>query len=160
MIDDHEFSDAYYINNERTTLKTEWIDNKDKSILRPYIIEVDKDPEIYKKFLEMVGVSEDWLNERTWERIKLQRENYELEVLEIAKRNNDFVQVVNQNDSKEFIEGLYKYLNKPMSSKDLFTFKLSLFEHESVQKSKKKKVKSGIRTANSAKEAFKLFLEI
>ena len=52
MIDDHEFSDAYYINNERTTLKTEWIDNKDKSILRPYIIEVDKDPEIYKKFLE------------------------------------------------------------------------------------------------------------
>ena len=108
MIDDHEFSDAYYINNERTTLKTEWIDNKDKSILRPYIIEVDKDPEIHKKFLEMVGVSEDWLNERTWERIKLQRENYELEVLQIAKRNNDFVQVVNQNDSKEFIEGLHK----------------------------------------------------
>ena len=160
MIDDHEFSDAYYINNERTTLKTEWIDNKDKSILRPHIIEVDKDPEVYQKFLEMVDVNEDWINERTWDRIKKQRINYEMQVLEIAKRNNDFVQVVNQNDSPEFIEELYKYLNKPMSSKDLFTFKLNLFEHESVQKSKNKKVKSGIRTANSAKEAFRLFLEI
>ena len=51
MIDNHRFVDAYFVNNEKTILKTEWLDESG-TIIRPYIIEVDKDPDVYKKFMK------------------------------------------------------------------------------------------------------------
>ena len=51
------------------------------------------------------------------------------------------------------------FLDKELNEQDLFTFKLNLFEHESVQESKNRTKKANLRKATTVKEAFKIFLD-
>ena len=51
------------------------------------------------------------------------------------------------------------FLDKELNEQDLFTFKLNLFEHESVQESKNRTKKAKLRKAETVKEAFKIFLD-
>ena len=51
MIEGHTFVDAYFTNNDRSILESLWLDPTGK-ITRPFYIEVNKDPDIYKEFLK------------------------------------------------------------------------------------------------------------
>tara|TARA_B100001287_G_scaffold97092_1_gene81609 strand:+ start:3613 stop:4131 length:519 start_codon:yes stop_codon:yes gene_type:complete len=171
MIDNHRFVDAYFVNNEKTVLKTEWLDESG-TIIRPYIIEVDKDPDVYKKFMKtkdlelmeingepLKKITEDWIHERTYNKISEQRKNYERELVKIAKANNEYNEVV--TDSGLNHDLLLQYLDNTMktSDKEVFTLKMKIFEKDQVKQSENRGLKAKLRKAKTIGEVIGLYLE-
>ena len=122
-----------------------------------YTIPADKTNPDYKALLKKV--SEDELYERTVNKFRAEREQFEEMVMNIAKENDEFQTIAGQKGSMEFIQSVVRWIEKDMSEEDLFRFKLNLFETETVQKSKAKTKKANLRKATTAKEAFKIFLD-
>ena len=163
IINEHEVFEAYFANEERDTITVELVspDNHEtpESTLNVflYTIPVDKTNPDYIALLEKV--SEDELYERTVNKFRAEREQFEEMVMNIAKENDEFQTIAGQKGSMEFIQSVVRWIEKDMSEEDLFRFKLNLFETETVQKSKAKTKKANLRKATTAKEAFKIFLD-
>ena len=166
MIEEHTFVDAYFTNNDRSVLESLWLDPTGK-ITRPFYIEVNKDPDIYKEFLKtkrndngvLTQVTEDWIHERTYKRIREQRTAYEAEVVRIAKENNEYLDVITENGVNHDL--LLKYLDDTTKTvdKEIFALKLKMFEREHVNYSEDRELKAKLRKAQSIKEVVKLYLE-
>ena len=166
MIEEHTFVDAYFTNNDRSVLESLWLDPTGK-ITRPFYIEVNKDPDIYKEFLKtkrndngvLTQVTEDWIHERTYKRIREQRTAYEAEVVRIAKENNEYLDVITENGVNHDL--LLKYLDDTTKTadKEIFALKLKMFEREHVNYSEDRELKAKLRKAKSIKEVVKLYLE-
>tara|TARA_B100000212_G_C27124418_1_gene426338 strand:- start:147 stop:647 length:501 start_codon:yes stop_codon:yes gene_type:complete len=163
IIKDHEVFEAYFTNEERDTITVELVSPDDhetpESTLNVflYTIPADKTNPDYKALLKKV--SEDELYERTVNKFRAEREQFEEMVMNIAKENDEFQTIAGQKGSMEFIQSVVRWIEKDMSEEDLFRFKLNLFETETVQKSKAKTKKANLRKATTAKEAFKIFLD-
>ena len=163
IIKDHEVFEAYFTNEERDTITVELVSPDDhetpESTLNVflYTIPADKTNPDYIALLEKV--SEDELYERTVNKFRAEREQFEEMVMNIAKENDEFQTIAGQKGSMEFIQSVVRWIEKDMSEEDLFRFKLNLFETETVQKSKAKTKKANLRKATTAKEAFKIFLD-
>tara|TARA_Y100001958_G_C20980916_1_gene372129 strand:+ start:109 stop:612 length:504 start_codon:yes stop_codon:yes gene_type:complete len=166
MIEEHTFVDAYFTNNDRSVLESLWLDPTGK-ITRPFYIEVNKDPDIYKEFLKtkrndngvLTQVTEDWIHERTYKRIREQRTAYEAEIVRIAKENNEYLDVITENGVNHDL--LLKYLDDTTKTvdKEIFALKLRMFEREHVNYSEDRELKAKLRKAQSIKEVVKLYLE-
>ena len=163
IINEHEVFEAYFTNDERDTITVELVSPDDhetpESTLNVflYTIPADKTNPDYKALLKKV--SEDELYERTVNKFRAEREQFEEMVMNIAKENDEFQTIAGQKGSMEFIQSVVRWIEKDMSEEDLFRFKLNLFETETVQKSKAKTKKANLRKATTAKEAFKIFLD-
>ena len=163
IINEHEIFEAYFTNEEKDTITVELVspDNHEtpESTLNVflYTIPVDKTNPDYIALLEKV--SEDELYERTVNKFRAEREQFEEMIINIAKENDEFQTIAGQKGSMEFIQSVVRWIEKDMSEEDLFRFKLNLFETETVQKSKAKTKKANLRKATTAKEAFKIFLD-
>ena len=163
IINGHEVFEAYFTNEERDTITVELVSPDDhetpESTLNVflYTIPADKTNPDYKALLKKV--SEDELYERTVNKFRAEREQFEEMVMNIAKENDEFQTIAGQKGSMEFIQSVVRWIEKDMSEEDLFRFKLNLFETETVQKSKAKTKKANLRKATTAKEAFKIFLD-
>ena len=163
IINEHEVFEAYFANEERDTITVELVSPDDhetpESTLNVflYTIPADKTNPDYMALLEKV--SEDELYERTVNKFRAEREQFEEMVMNIAKVNDEFQTIAGQKGSMEFIQSVVRWIEKDMSEEDLFRFKLNLFETETVQKSKAKTKKANLRKATTAKEAFKIFLD-
>ena len=163
IIKDHEVFEAYFANEERDTITVELVSPDDhetpESTLNVflYTIPADKTNPDYIALLEKV--TEDELYERTVNKFRAEREQFEEMVINIAKENDEFQTIAGQKGSMEFIQSVVRWIEKDMSEEDLFRFKLNLFETETVQKSKAKTKKANLRKATTAKEAFKIFLD-
>ncbi len=163
IIKDHEVFEAYFTNEERDTITVELVSPDDHETPETtlnvflYTIPADKKNPDYIALLEKV--SEDELYERTVNKFRAEREQFEEMVINIAKENDEFQTIAGQKGSMEFIKSVVRWIEKDMSEEDLFRFKLNLFETETVQKSKAKTKKANLRKATTAKEAFKLFLD-
>ena len=163
IIKDHEVFEAYFTNEERDTITVELVSPDDHEtpestlIVFLYTIPADKTNPDYKALLKKV--SEDELYERTVNKFRAEREQFEEMVMNIAKENDEFQTIAGQKGSMEFIQSVVRWIEKDMSEEDLFRFKLNLFETETVQKSKAKTKKANLRKATTAKEAFKIFLD-
>ena len=166
MIEEHTFVDAYFTNNDRSVLESLWLDPTGK-ITRPFYIEVNKDPDIYKEFLKtkrndngvLTQVTEDWIHERTYNKISEQRTAYEAEIVRIAKENNEYLDVITENGVNHDL--LLKYLDDTTKTadKEIFALKLKMFEREHVNYSEDRELKAKLRKAKSIKEVVKLYLE-
>ena len=167
MIDNHIFMDAYFVNDEKTILKTEWLDESG-FVIRPYIIEVDKDPDIYKEFLKtyernddgkLLEITEDWIHERTYKKINEQRENYEQEIIRIEKENHEYTDII--TDSGVDHDLLLKYLDNTTESsdKEVFSLKLKIFDKDRVKQSENRTLKAKLRKAKTISEVIRLYLE-
>ena len=163
IINEHEVFEAYFTNEERDTITVELVSPEDhetpESTLNVflYTIPADKTNPDYKALLEKV--SEDELYERTVNKFRGEREQFEEMVMNIAKANDEFQTIAGQKGSMEFIQSVVRWIEKDMSEEDLFRFKLNLFEMETVQNSRAKTKKANLRKATTAKEAFKIFLD-
>mgnify|MGYP003143172992 FL=1 len=163
IINEHEVFEAYFTNEERDTITVELVSPEDhetpESTLNVflYTIPADKTNPDYKALLEKV--SEDELYERTVNKFRAEREQFEEMVMNIAKENDEFQTIAGQKGSMEFIQSVVRWIEKDMSEEDLFRFKLNLFEMETVQNSRAKTKKANLRKATTAKEAFKIFLD-
>ena len=166
MIEGHTFVDAYFTNNDRSILESLWLDPKGE-ITRPFYIEVNKDPDIYKEFLktqrndegELKQVTEDWIHERTYKRIREQRMSYEGELVRIAKENNEYSEIITDNGVDHNL--LLNYLDGTPNAadKEIFALKLKMFERDHVNYSENRDLKAKLRKAKTVKEVVKLYLE-
>jgi len=166
MIEEHTFVDAYFTNNDRSVLESLWLDPKGE-ITRPFYIEVNKDPDIYKEFLktqrndegELKQVTEDWIHERTYKRIREQRMSYESELVRIAKENNEYSEIITDNGVDHNL--LLNYLDGTPNAadKEIFALKLKMFERDHVNYSENRELKAKLRKAKTVKEVVKLYLE-
>ena len=125
------------------------------SIVIPFNEENDQ----YKKLLEMCSL--DQLHENTWEKKKIEREDYVLQVKKIAEEEGLIKQIVENVDSDFFIL-MFDFLlsNKQEHIDRLFNFKIHLFEQDIVKNCKDEDIKSSIRKAKTPIEALKYFLQI
>jgi len=163
IIKDHEVFEAYFTNEERDTITVELVSPDDhetpESTLNVflYTFPAEKKNPDYKALIKKV--SEDELHERTIVKVRNERDQFESMVVDIAKRSDEFATITAAHGSIDFINSVIQYLDKDLNEQDLFTFKLNLFEHESVQNSKDRTSKANLRKAKTAKEAFKIFLD-
>jgi len=163
IIKDHEVFEAYFTNEERDTITVELVSPDDHETPETtlnvflYTIPADKTNPDYIALLEKV--SEDELYERTVKKFRVEREQFEEMIINIAKENDEFQTIAGTKGSMEFINSVVRWIEKDMSEEDLFRFKLNLFETETVQNSRAKTKKTNLRKAKTAKEAFKIFLD-
>lgn len=167
MIDNHTFIDAHYSDNERKILKTLWLDNSGENV-RPFYINTEKDNDVFEKFLnetkrnidgELVSITDDWLNERTFKVIKENRKAYEDAIINIAKRNNEYMDII--TDAGVNHDLLLQYLDdtRPTTDKEIFHLKLKMFERDHVVKSENRELKMHLRKAQTIKECVSLYLK-
>ena len=162
MFTKDNFYTAYFIDNERKNIEV-LIKQEDfkpgnlsvSSIIIPFNVENDQ----YKKLLEMCSL--DQLHENTWEKKKIEREDYVMQVKKIAEEEGLIKQIVENVDSDFFIL-MFDFLlsNKQEHIDRLFNFKIHLFEQDIVKNCKDEDIKSNIRKAKTPIEAFKYFLQI
>ena len=162
MFTKDNFYTAYFIDNNRENIEV-LIKKEDfrpgnlsvMSIVIPFNEENDQ----YKKLLEMCSL--DQLHENTWEKKKIEREDYVLQVKKIAEEEGLIKQIVENVDSDFFIL-MFDFLlsNKQEHIDRLFNFKIHLFEQDIVKNCKDEDIKSSIRKAKTPIEALKYFLQI
>ena len=162
MFTKDNFYTAYFIDNNRENIEV-LIKKEDfrpgnlsvMSIVIPFNEENDQ----YKKLLEMCSL--DQLHENTWEKKKIEREDYVMQVKKIAEEEGLIKQIVENVDSDFFIL-MFDFLlsNKQEHIDRLFNFKIHLFEQDIVKNCKDEDIKSNIRKAKTPIEALKYFLQI
>ena len=164
IIDNHQLVRAYFINQQRADITVELLhpsnenspDNELNIFL--YTFPADEENPDYISLLKKVTI--DDVYEQTVNKFRNERERFELEVMKIAKESKEFSTIIAEKGSVDFINSVVTFLEKDFSEEDLFKFKLNLFETETVQKSKAKTKKANLRKSTTAKEAFKIFLDI
>ena len=162
MFTKDNFYTAYFIDNNRENIevliKKEDFKPGNLSVMS-IVIPFNEENDQYKKLLEMCSL--DQLHENTWEKKKIEREDYVLQVKKIAEEEGLIKQIVENVDSDFFIL-MFDFLlsNKQEHIDRLFNFKIHLFEQDIVKNCKDEDIKSNIRKAKTPIEAFKYFLQI
>ncbi len=162
MFTKDNFYTAYFIDNERKNIevliKQEGFKPGNLSV-SSIIIPFNEENDQYKKLLEMCSL--DQLHENTWEKKKVEREDYVMQVKKIAEEEGLIKQIVENVDSDFFIL-MFDFLlsNKQEHIDRLFNFKIHLFEQDIVKNCKDEDIKSSIRKAKTPIEALKYFLQI
>jgi|TARA_B100000035_G_scaffold312953_1_gene325556 hypothetical protein len=146
--------DAYFFNDDRSIVRTIWHDNDSKEIIRD--IPAQEDNAQYRKFMVEMNKAGgiDALHERTYEYLKDTQENFENQVVEIAKRKGLWGEIID-NDNRVLMKlaDFIMYDQKQIDNKSLFKFKLALFEKDIVKNSTDRKAKAGLRKAESYYDA-------
>ena len=162
MFTKDNFYTAYFIDNNRENIevliKKEDFKPGNLSVMS-IVIPFNEENDQYKKLLEMCSL--DQLHENTWEKKKIEREDYVLQVKKIAEEEGLIKQIVENVDSDFFIL-MFDFLlsNKQEHIDRLFNFKIHLFEQDIVKNCKDEDIKSNIRKAKTPIEALKYFLQI
>ena len=162
MFTKDNFYTAYFIDNNRENIevliKKEDFKPGNLSVMS-IVIPFNEENDQYKKLLEMCSL--DQLHENTWEKKKIEREDYVMQVKKIAEEEGLIKQIVENVDSDFFIL-MFDFLlsNKQEHIDRLFNFKIHLFEQDIVKNCKDEDIKSNIRKAKTPIEAFKYFLQI
>ena len=163
IINDHEVFEAYFTNEDKDTITVELVSPDDhetpETTLNVFLhtFPADKTNPDYMALLEKV--SEDELYERTVNKFRGEREQFESMVIDLVRETDEFQTIAGEHGSMDFIKNVITFIERDMSDEDLFRFKLNLFETDTVQNSKAKTKKANLRKAKTAKEAFKLFLD-
>ena len=162
MFTKDNFYTAYFIDNNRENIevliKKEDFKPGNLSVMS-IVIPFNEENDQYKKLLEMCSL--DQLHENTWEKKKIEREDYVMQVKKIAEEEGLIKQIVENVDSDFFIL-MFDFLlsNKQEHIDRLFNFKIHLFEQDIVKNCKDEDIKSSIRKAKTPIEALKYFLQI
>lgn len=167
MIEGHRFVDAYFTNNERTTVESVWF-SQEEYAYRTHVINAVKGNVQWEKFLKHPidesgrTVTYDDIMERTYVRIQELERTRDQMILKAMNVKDDFIQETHDNMSKDSMESLIKTFFtldcRPTSTEEqnkerLFLFKLALFEWEEIANVKDKELKRDIRKSKTAIEA-------
>ena len=163
ILNDHQIHAAYFADNNREHITVELVHpdnektpNDNINVFLHTFPAVEGNPD-FDNITKYISV--DKLHENTVNKFRRDRENFENLVVDIAKQSNEFATITASHGSIDFINSVIEYLDKDLNEQDLFTFKLNLFEHASVQESKNRTKKADLRKAKTAREAFKIFLD-
>ena len=166
----NHFITAFYTDDDRKMIEIH-CSNDDKTQVLPYHIEHDENHPYFQTLLKFVSVND--LLDITHDRKKIERKNYERQVVKIARKEGliydakDYFKQATK--SPEQIAVLLKFFlsyffegkfNKDKDKDLLFSLKLELFEYDVIKKSDNNKFKSLIRKAQTPYEIMKYVIEI
>lgn len=143
--ENHKLIDAFYNNNERTTVETTWEDNEDGVIRVYYIDAVNGNPD-WAKLLTHITIDE--MHDNTIAKIREERERFEQVVLQIANKDGINVDDI-LSDENETIDFIFDWFDGSFNNEKLFKVKLRLFERDKVINSKDTKLKANLRKATT-----------
>jgi len=159
MVENHRFITAYFTNSERTVVESLWA-NDELGTIRTFELTAEEDNPHWIELLKHITIDE--LHERTYKFIRERNEDYELEVIRIAKERG-LIYDINEIDSQLY-EVLAKILFKeydPKKDKEkLFMFKLQIFELDFVKQCTDNVLKRNLRKAENFIDAISVTIEI
>jgi len=159
MIDGHDFLTAHFTNNERTIVESLWVDPKTNEI-REYTLEAVEGNEDWKALLNHIDI--DTLHENTYKHIREQNQQFEDQVIRVAKERGMIYDIdsINTDLYKAIIQYLFKPFNSEEDKEKLFMIKLQLFEVEEIKNNKNKDLKAKLRKSTTPLDAIKTAIEI
>ena len=159
MVENHRFITAYFTNNERTVVESLW-SNNELGTIRTFELVAEEDNPHWIELLKHITIDE--LHERTYKFIRERNEDYEEEVIRIARERNLIydVDTINSNVSVAIAKTLFKDFDAENDKEALFMFKLGLFEVPEIKEAKNKELKAKLRKANTIVEALYIACEI
>lgn len=156
----YQFYNAYFTNDTRNTIEVVYVNPDNDEDAYVEYLKADKSQKVYQDLLEIV--TEDQLHENTYKRMKAMQEDYEKDVIAIAK-DQGLIYDVDDLNSKLY-EVLLKSIFIDFDAEDhkekLFLIKIALFENEEIMNSKNKALKSKLRKAPTLLEAVNISTEI
>lgn len=150
---DRELTDAYFVNNERTTLEAHW---KDKDGEYMQVINAEPGEPDWEEVL--THWDEDTIHARTFKYIKAQRQDFEAVVRQIAEAEG----LLTEHDltiRAQIIENIIKDDPEEQDSDELFKFKLSVFELDYIKQSTNRGLKAKLRKADTILGVIECILE-
>lgn len=145
---DHKFLNAYFTDEERTTVESLW-EEESTGTVRSEIIEAKGGDVAWEDLLTHVDI--DTLHEMTFKRIRALDNEYKDQVIAIAKERGMVYDIdsVNTDVYKAIAATLFASFDPTEDKEKLFMFKLQLFEVEQIRDSKDKEGKKKIRQAKT-----------
>lgn len=155
----HEFLTAHFSDNERTIIESYWTTPDGKETRVNYIEARENDPQ-YQHLLTVIDI--DTLHENTYTNIRNASEQFERDVVAIAKERGMIydIDAINTDLYKAIAACLFSPFDPKEDKEKLFMFKLQLFEVEEIKNSTDKKLKSNLRKSKSIIEATKVAIQI
>ena len=159
MIDGHDFLTAHFTNNERTIVESLWVDPKTNEI-REYTLQAVEGNEDWEALLKHIDI--DTLHENTYKYIREQNQQFEDQVIRVAKERGMIYDIdsINTDLYKAIIQYLFKPFNSEEDKEKLFMIKLQLFEVEEIKNNKNKDLKAKLRKSTTPLDAIKTAIEI
>jgi hypothetical protein len=153
----HEFLTAHFCNNERTTIEVYWATEDETRVT--YVEAKEGDPQ-YEEVLSYLSI--DQLHENTYKHIREQNEQFENQVMEIAKKRGMIIDIDDLNsDAYGFItKFLFAEFNPETEKEKLFLYKIRLFELDHIKNSNNKAAKKELRQAKTMIEATRVACNI
>lgn len=160
MLENYKFITAYFTNNERTVVESLWSSNDELGTIRTFELVAEEDNPHWIELLKHITIDE--LHERTYKFIRERNEDYEEEVIRIARERSLIydVDTINSNVSVAIAKTLFKDFDPENDKEALFMFKLGLFEVPKIKDSNNKELKAKLRKAKSIIEALHVSCEI
>jgi len=154
-----KFIRAHFGNNERTVVKAYYADDEGNQI--PYVISAEDGNPQWKKLLKHITIDE--LHESTHEYIRQSQEDYESEVMAIAKKRGMLLEFDEKNSDsyKKLLDIIFiEDENEQTAKESLFAFKLALFEFDAIKNSTDREAKAKIRKAVNTIDALESAIQI
>jgi len=152
------FITAYFCDDDRKFIEI-LTTSEDKKETHPTVIPFDENEPQYKILLEFVTL--DDLHENTYQLKKTEREMYEKELIEIAKKEG-MVLESSMIDTKFFnllSKALFNF-DPEKNSDQLFALKISLFEVDKIKDAPNDDKKTKLRKSKTLIEALQAAFEI
>ena len=150
------FVDAYFIDNERTTIEVQ-TKTEDKKSIFITIIPFDLNNLQYQALNKVMSL--DDLHEATYNHHKKESEAFKQEVMRIAKEDGMIID--KETNNTEFFPKLVKGIFENEDDEDhLFALKLALFEVDKIRDSENAELKSNIRKSKTKAEVLLNALKI
>jgi len=153
-----EISTAHFTNNDRTEIEVTFIaeeSTKDNLVMIPYYIEAKKGDLDYEWLLTKMSLED--LHEKTVNRIRSQRSDFEDSIKFIADREGLTIKSLTQDS---IYDTIIDTISNDIDDESLFKFKLKIFDIKSVKSCKDRSVKAEIRKAKTISEVIAAFSKI
>lgn len=138
-MENHKFVTARFINNEKTTVEIEWLNDAEDTVIE--ITEFEEDNLVWVDLLTHTTL--DDIHENTIKWMREQRAVFEEVVSRIAELDNT-------NDDAKKIPGMVASLfNNIDDDDDIFALKLALFEIKGIRESKNTAMKTQLRKSTN-----------
>lgn len=144
------FYTAYFIDDERANIEV-LCTNEDKTKMIPMIIPFDKSNANYQELNKVITLDE--LHENTYVKKNKEREEFERQVLKIARKENLIMEgnVVDTKFLNLMVDTIFNYTDKEKDQ--LFALKIALFDVDKIKNAPNDEKKSKLRKANTLIEA-------
>ena len=147
---------AYFIDNERQNIEVLTRSQDGKKVI-PTIIPFDNNNPDYLNLTKFINL--DQLHELTYQKNKKEKELFENQIIEIAKRDGLLTDHTKLDSS--FFKTLVETIFKEEENEDhLFALKLALFEVEKIINSSNDELKKKLRQAKTKVEALQVAIEL